>query len=130
MSALTTEKMAVLAPMERASVRMTVAVKPGLRASWRRAWRRLRVDELMRRPPWILQGESRDFGQFLCQTATVVKSWICWTSPVETLDAGFQDCPRADTGVRRWTRRVWVYYERRRAMVRLFLNAVGIRIQD
>jgi hypothetical protein len=31
------EKIAVLAPMESASVKMTVKVKPGLRVSWRAA---------------------------------------------------------------------------------------------
>jgi hypothetical protein len=36
-SALTIEKMAVLAPMERASVTVTVQVKAGLRLSWRTA---------------------------------------------------------------------------------------------
>jgi hypothetical protein len=35
MSALTMEKMAVFAPIESASVRMTVRVKPGFRQSWR-----------------------------------------------------------------------------------------------
>ena len=37
MSAFTMEKIAVLAPIESASVRITVAVKPGLRRNWRAA---------------------------------------------------------------------------------------------
>src|SRR5216683_4814357 len=56
MSAFTMEKIAVFAPMESASVRITVTVKPGLRNNWRVANLRFCPNASIDDPPGGQQG--------------------------------------------------------------------------
>src|ERR1700733_11098992 len=51
MSAFTMEKIAVFAPMESASVKITVTVKPGLRHNWRAANLRFCSNASIYNPP-------------------------------------------------------------------------------
>src|SRR5258708_21436584 len=77
MSAFTMEKIAVFAPMESASVRITVTVKPGLRRNWRAANLRFlpkaSIDDPLGEPSATRWTWRRRFG--LCVVSLHVRAW-------------------------------------------------------